>query len=302
MRAIVTGGAGFIGSHLTELLLSKGIEVTVLDNLCSGTLANLKAVEKHPNYTFIQSDIRNCEEIKPIFRQVDWVFHLAGLVSAPLSIQEPHHYFKTNLEGTLNVLEAARSAGVNRFLYAASCSCYGTPIKIPIEENDPISLQTPYAMTKYFAEQFVLKWAELYSLPVLSLRLFNVFGPRSSLIGGYGGVIGLLLDEKLHHVPLTIVGDGHQTRDFVYVKDVAKAFLIAAESTLSKNYFNVGSGKEHSIEQIVTLLDSPPVVYLGKNSWDAERFCADIHKIKEILGWQPKTSFEEGLRELLLLR
>src|SRR5579872_7509607 len=220
MKTVVTGGAGFIGSHLTDLLLSKGHSVTVIDNLCGGWMKNLKEAEKNPRFRFIQADIRDPKALKGVFDGVDWVFHLAALADIVPSIEKPRDYFETNVDGTFNILEACKKADVKRFLYAASSSCYGIPSQYPTSETTPASPQYPYALTKYLGEQLVLHWAQIYKLPTLSLRLFNVFGPRSRTTGVYGAVFGVFLAQKLHGKPYTVVGDGKQTRDFTFVSDI----------------------------------------------------------------------------------
>ncbi|MCH9704200.1 MAG: SDR family NAD(P)-dependent oxidoreductase, partial [Chlamydiae bacterium] len=245
MKTLVTGGAGFIGSHLAELLLRSGHEVVVVDNLNSGRLKNLDAIAHDPLFKFCPVDIRDKEALKECFFGVDWVFHLAGLADIVPSIENPKDYFEVNVDGTFNVLECAREVKAKRFVYAASSSCYGIPKNYPTPETEPISPQYPYALTKYLGEELVMHWAQLYNLPALSLRLFNVFGPRSRTSGTYGAVFGVFLAQKLHDAPYTVVGDGTQTRDFTFVSDVARAFLTAAESSVCGEIFNVGSSDHY---------------------------------------------------------
>src|SRR5690242_19163396 len=228
MRTLVTGGAGFIGSHLTDFLLEKGHSVLVVDNLCGGWMKNLLEAEKKSNFRFVHADIRDKEALKGLFDEIDWVFHLAALADIVPSIEKPRDYFETNVDGTFNVLEEAKKANVKRFLYAASSSCYGIPSKYPTPETASACPQYPYALTKYLGEQLVMHWAKIYNFPALSLRLFNVFGPRSRTTGVYGAVFGVFLAQKLNGKPFTIVGDGNQTRDFTFVADVVDAFYSAA--------------------------------------------------------------------------
>ena len=195
MKALITGGAGFIGSHLTDLLLAEGHTVIVVDNLCGGWKKNLIQAEKNPHFRFVQTDIRKPQELAPHFAGIDWVFHLAALADIVPSIEKPRDYFETNVDGTFNVLEAAKQAHVKRFLYAASSSCYGIAQQYPTPETAPIAPQYPYALTKYLGEQLVLHWAQVYKLPALSLRLFNVFGPRSRTTGVHGAVFGAFLAQ-----------------------------------------------------------------------------------------------------------
>ena len=214
MKALVTGGAGFIGSHLAELLLANGHEVVVIDNLAGGRKENLRQLGANGGLTLHLADIRDRQSIAPHFAGVDWVFHLAGLADIVPSIESPVSYFETNVTGTLNVLESARQAGVRRLVYAASSSSYGVPDAYPTPETAPIAPKYPYALTKYMGEELVLHWAQTYKLAALSLRLFNVYGPRSRTSGAYGAVFGVFLAQKLHGKPFTVVGDGTETRDF----------------------------------------------------------------------------------------
>jgi UDP-glucose 4-epimerase len=298
MRALITGGAGFIGSHLTELLLSQGHEVLVIDNLSSGRLSNLKKVENHPGYSFHPIDIRKRELLEPLFEEIDWVFHLAGLADIVPSIENPQSYFEVNVDGTFHVLESARKYRCKRIIYAASSSCYGIPQIYPTPEKAPITPQYPYALTKYLGEQLVIHWNRVYHLETVSLRLFNVYGPRSRTTGTYGAVFGVFLTQKLHNKPFTVVGDGTQTRDFTYVSDVASAFLQAAESSEAGEVFNVGSAHHHSVNHLVELLKGE-VVYIPKRPGEPDCTFANIEKIQKRLNWNPNISFEEGVARLL---
>lgn len=298
MRALVTGGAGFIGSHLSERLLALGHEVAIVDDLSSGRLQNLRTFEHHAALSVHRIDIRNRAQLKPCFAGVDWVFHLAGLADIVPSIETPEFYFDTNVQGTFHVLECARAAKTKRFIYAASSSSYGIPDLYPTPETAAISPQYPYALTKYMGEELVLHWARTYKLPALSLRLFNVYGPRSRTTGAYGAVFGVFLAQKIHGKPFTVVGDGHQTRDFTYVTDVADAFLRAAESDLSGEAMNVGSGGHYSVNRLVELLGGD-VVRIPKRPGEPDCTFADIGKITRLLGWQPTVAFEQGVGQML---
>lgn len=298
MRALVTGGAGFIGSHLVEMLVASGHEVIALDNLNSGRLKNLAPVINHPLFSFHEMDIRDKESIIPLFEGVDWVFHLAGLADIVPSIENPREYYSVNVEGTFNVLEAARAANVKRFIYAASSSSYGIPEIYPTPENAKISPQYPYALTKYLGEELVMHWEKVYKLPAISLRLFNVYGPRSRTGGTYGAVFGVFLAQKLHGRPFTVVGDGTQTRDFTFVSDVARAFLAAAASELTGEVYNVGSSNHYSVNYLVELIGGS-VVYIPKRPGEPDCTFADIAKIRSQLGWRAEVSFEEGVAKLL---
>lgn len=298
LRALVTGGAGFIGSHLTELLLAKGYEVIVTDSFIGGRRSNLKNVQDHPLLSVVESDIRKKEKIAPLFEGVDHVFHLAGLADIVPSIEKPKEYFETNVNGTFNVLECSREAQVKKVLYAASSTCYGIPSVYPTPEDAPMSPQYPYALTKYMGEELVMHWHKLYNLPTISLRLFNVFGPRARTSGTYGAVFGVFLAQKLNNRPYTVVGDGCQTRDFTYVTDVADAFYTAANSSLSGEILNVGSSGHYSINYLVSLLKGD-VVHVPKRPGEPDCTFANTSKIERLLGWKAQVSFEEGVNLLL---
>jgi UDP-glucose 4-epimerase len=298
-KAVVTGGAGFIGSHLTEALLAAGHEVTVLDNFSNGRRENLAGMIGHPGLTVHEVDVAaGPERLREYFAGVDWAFHLAALADIVPSIERPADYHRSNVVGTFSVLEAARAAGVRRFLYAASSSCYGIPDDYPTPETAPIRPMYPYAMTKRLGEEYVLHWAQVYKLPCVALRLFNVYGPRSRTTGAYGAVFGVFLAQKLAGKPFTVVGAGTQTRDFTFVTDVADAFIRAAESDVSGDVFNVGSGGTYSVNQLISLLGGP-VEHLPKRPGEPDCTWADITKISRILGWKPKVGFAEGVKAML---
>lgn len=298
MKTLVTGGCGFIGSHLSEMLLALGHEVVILDNLACGRKANIKTFEAHPKLSFHQVDICDRAAMQAHFHGVDWVFHMAGLADIVPSIEQPESYFETNVAGTLNVLQCARDAGVKRLVYAASSSSYGIPDVYPTPETSPITPLYPYALTKYMGEELVLHWAKTYKLPAVSLRLFNVYGPRSRTSGAYGAVFGVFLAQKLNGKPFTVVGDGTQTRDFTYVTDVAAAFIKAAQSEVSGEAINVGSGNHYSVNRLVELLGGP-VVYIPKRPGEPDCTFADTKKIRSLLAWEPKVTFEVGVKNML---
>ena len=298
LRALVTGGAGFIGSHLVERLLNDGHHVVVLDNFSSGNTENLTHLTNTRNLFVHHVDVANHEAIQPFFRGVDWVFHLAALADIVPSIQHPLNYHHANVDGTVAVLEAARQAGVKRFVYAASSSCYGIPDAYPTPETAPIQPQYPYALTKYLGEQCVRHWHQVYGLPCVTLRLFNVYGPRSRTSGTYGAVFGVFLAQKLAGKPFTVVGDGTQTRDFTFVTDVAAAFAQAAASDLAGEILNVGSGNTYSVNQLVEHLGGE-AAYIPKRPGEPDCTFADISKITAALNWKPTVSFAEGVRIML---
>lgn len=296
--AVVTGGAGFIGSHLVERLLKDGHRVRVIDSLATGRLENLSALRGNPALSFQRLDTTDRAGIAPVFKGADWVFHLAALADIVPSIVNPLQYHRANVDGTIGVLEMARAAGVKRFLYAASSSCYGIPDQYPTPETAPMRPMYPYALTKYLGEQYVMHWAQVYRMPCVSLRLFNVFGPRSRTTGAYGAVFGVFLAQKLAGKPLTVVGDGTQTRDFTFVTDVADAFVRAAESDAAGECLNVGSGGTYSVNRLVELLGGRST-RIPKRPGEPDKTFADVAKIRRVLGWRAKVGFEEGVRAML---
>lgn len=298
-RVAVTGGAGFIGSHLVDRLLADGHEVTVFDDFSTGRPENLAHLAGHSNLEVHRVDISNHDMILPMLNGVDWVFHMAALADIVPSVQHPLRYHRSNVDGTISVLEASRKAGVRRFIYTASSSCYGIPDAYPTPESAPIRPQYPYALTKYLGEQIAMHWHDVYALPVVSLRLFNVYGPRSRTSGTYGAVFGVFLAQKLAGKPLTIVGDGNQTRDFTFVTDVVNAFVTAASSPVSGEIFNVGSGNTYSVNRLVELLGAGQATHIPKRPGEPECTFADTSKIQRTLGWRPKVSFEEGVQIML---
>jgi UDP-glucose 4-epimerase len=298
MRALVTGGAGFIGSHICQELLSKGHHVLAIDNLASGRLDNFKEFGDTKNFEFHKIDILDRDGLTSLFKGVEWVFHMAGLADIVPSIEKPELYFDVNVKGTLNVLEAAKDGGVKKFTYAASSSSYGIPETFPTPETASIAPQYPYALTKYLGEELVLHWSQTYKLPAISLRLFNVYGPRSRTSGTYGAVFGVFLAQKLNNKPFTVVGDGNQTRDFTFVTDVANAFILAAESELSGEFLNVGSGDTYSVNRLVELLGGD-VEYIPKRPGEPDCTFADVSKIERLLGWKAKVSLEKGVQKMI---
>ena len=298
MRAVVTGGAGFIGSHVVERLLADGDDVLVLDNLSTGQLENLAHVRQEPRLAVEVVDVTDERAVGRWVRPGDRVFHLAALADIVPSIQQPLEYFRANVTGTAVVLEAARRGGASRFVYAASSSCYGIPEIYPTPEEAPLQPQYPYAATKALGEQLVLHWGQVYKLPVISLRFFNVYGPRARTSGAYGAVFGVFLAQKLAGKPFTVVGDGTQRRDFVFVTDVADAMVRAASAECRGEILNVGSGSPQSINRLTELLGGE-AVHVPKRPGEPDCTWADIRRIREILGWEPRVSLEEGVGVML---
>jgi UDP-glucose 4-epimerase len=297
-NVVVTGGAGFIGSHMVDRLLYDGHCVTVLDNFSTGRPENLAEHKGNDRLKLIQADISDFEKIKGFFKGIDWVFHLAALADIVPSIVNPMGYYRSNILGTANVVEASRLNGVGKLVYAASSSCYGIADITPTPETAPTQPQYPYALTKYLGEHTVMHWGLVYKLPVVALRLFNVYGPRSRTSGTYGAVFGVFLAQKLGNKPFTVVGDGTQTRDFTFVTDVVNAFITAAESKCKDEIMNVGSGNTYSVNRLVELLGGD-VVHIPKRPGEPDCTFADTAKIRKLLGWKPIVSFEEGVKIML---
>lgn len=295
--AVVTGGAGFIGSHMVDLLAHEGFRVHIIDNLYGGHLQNISQHTANPNVVFEEMDIRHLPVNHSLFRGADYIFHFAGIGDIVPSIEKPAEYMDVNVQGTVKVLEAAREAKVMKLIYAASSSCYGLA-DTPTSEDHPIQPQYPYALSKYQGEQACFHWHKVYKLPINSIRIFNAYGRRSRTSGAYGAVFGVFLRQKLANHPYTVVGDGTQRRDFLYVTDVAKAFYKAAQAGMEGEVFNLGAGNPQSVNRLVELLGGE-VLYIPKRPGEPNCTWADIRKITEQLGWKQEISFEEGVQKIL---
>jgi UDP-glucose 4-epimerase len=295
--AIVTGGAGFIGSHMVDTLMESNYDVRVIDNLTVGTLDNLKSHQSDSRLTVDETDIRNLDPSSPVFRGVNHVFHFAGIGEIVPSIENPTEYMDVNIQGTVKVLEGARHNDINKFVYAASSSCYGLA-RTPTSEDHPIEPKYPYALSKYLGETACFHWHQVYGLPVNSIRIFNAFGTRQRTSGTYGAVFGVFLRQKLAGTPFTVVGDGTQTRDFLYVSDVASAFLLAANTEVTGRTFNLGAGDPQPVNRLVELLGGD-VTYIPKRPGEPDCTWAKIDRIKNELGWEQQVSFEDGVAEVV---
>jgi UDP-glucose 4-epimerase len=296
---LVTGGAGFIGSHLVDRLLSLGRQVRVVDNFASGNPRNLAQHHGNGALEIVQGDVADSVTMKAAAAGVERIFHLAALADIVPSIQNPEGYFRANVDGTFATLQAARAAGVRRFVYVASSSCYGIPDVYPTPEDAEIRPQYPYALTKWLGECQVMHWAQVYKLPAVSLRFFNIYGPRARTSGTYGAVFGVFLAQILANKPLTIVGDGEQRRDFTYVSDAVEALLAAAQSNRSGRCYNVGSDNPVSVNHLVRLLGDRETVHIPKRPGEPDCTFADTRRIKAELGWSSRVSIEEGVEKLL---
>jgi UDP-glucose 4-epimerase len=295
--AVVTGGAGFIGSHMVDLLIARGFQVRAIDSLIGGRVENVAQHKGNPAFVLEERDVRSYAPDDPLFKGAKYVFHFAGIGDIVPSIERPLEYLSVNVQGTAHMLECARQAKAGKFVYAASSSCYGLAA-VPTREDHPIAPQYPYALSKYQGEQAAFHWHQVYGLPVNSVRIFNAYGTRSRTSGAYGAVFGVFLKQKLAGKPFTVVGDGSQRRDFLYVTDVAKAFLAAAETNLVGRFWNLGAGNPQSVNRLIELLGGNRIG-IPKRPGEPECTWADISRIKSELDWKPEISFEEGVAKIV---
>ena len=295
-KIIITGGCGFIGSHLAEKLSNLGISVTILDNLSTGRIENIKNFKN--KIQFYKVDISNKKQISKYFKNVDIVFHCAALADIVPSIENPDLYFKSNVVGTQNIASLCVENKVKKIIYTASSSCYGIAKKTPTKENAKIDPKYPYALTKYLGEEILIHWSKLFNINLISLRLFNVYGPRSRTSGTYGAMFGTFLAQKISGSPLTIVGSGKQSRDFTYISDVIDAMIKASKSKIKFGVFNVGSGRTISVNYIVKLIGGK-TVKIPKRPGEPFITYANITKINKILNWKPRIRIEKGIEILI---
>jgi nucleoside-diphosphate-sugar epimerase len=295
-EVLVTGGAGFIGSHVAELLLGKGYFVTVLDNLGSGNREWLPAKAK-----FVEGDILDLEKLRELCKGKAAVFHLAAMSRVLPSLQGGAaaclHSAGQNILGTINVLVAAAEAKVGKLIYSASSTCYGNH-PAPHREDMPTGCHTPYAISKYSGELYALQFHRMYQLPVVCLRYFQVYGPRQPVKGEYAMVTGIFIDQWIRGQAITVHGDGSQRRDFVHVHDVAKANVMAFEEEVSGEVINVGTGTSHSIKELADLV-SGNQVFTATRPHDMKETLADVTKCRRLLGWVPEIDFVSGTRALI---
>jgi UDP-glucose 4-epimerase len=296
--AVVTGGAGFIGSHMVDRLLDEGFRVHVIDNLVGGRLENLAHRKGDPNLVVETRDVRDLAPVDKLFAGAKYVFHFAGIGDIVPSIDKPVDYLSTNVMGTVKVLECSRYAEVDKLVYAASSSCYGLA-DVPTPEDAPIQPEYPYALSKYMGEEAVLHWGRVYRLPVNSIRIFNAYGTRSKTSGAYGAVFGVFLAQKIAGKPFTLVGDGTQRRDFLFVTDVADAFFLGATTDRVNEVYNLGAGNPQTVNRLIELLGGGEVVHVPKRPGEPDCTWADITKIQRHLGWKQRVYFEEGVGQML---
>src|SRR3989338_11051574 len=293
-KVIVTGGAGFIGSNLVDKLIEDGDEVVVIDNLSTGKKENI-----NPRAKFIEADISNLKQINPHFAGIDYVFHCAALPRVQVSIEDPLTTHQVNVSGTLNVLLASRDAKVRRLVYSASSSAYGNVDKMPLTEDILPKPMSPYGAQKYFGEHYVRLFSLLYGLETVSLRYFNVYGPRMAFSGAYVTVIAVFLQQKKEGKKLTITGDGTQTRDFTYIDDVVRANNLAAtgEKVGRGEVINIGAGNNQTVSEVAAMIGGETQNILPRV--EPHDTLADIAQARALLGWQPETDFESGIKKTI---
>ncbi|MEY4747449.1 MAG: hypothetical protein RLZZ416_498 [Candidatus Parcubacteria bacterium] len=293
-KTVVTGGAGFIGSHLVDALIARGDEVHVVDNYAAGKREerlNAKAI-------YHEIDVRDYEKLAPIFKGATCVFHEAALPRVQFSIENPELTFSVNVLGTVSVLRAAKEGGVRRVIYAASSSAYGDQEQLPLSENMPAMPKSPYGLQKHMGELACKLWSDVYGLETVSLRYFNVYGPNFDPEGAYALVIGKFLKQRLENTPLTITGDGTQTRDYTHVSDIVRANLLAAESSRigAGEVINVGAGRNVSVNDLAAMIGGPTTHIEPRLEPHDTR--ADYSKAKQVLGWEPTIQLEDGIAAL----
>jgi UDP-glucose 4-epimerase len=295
MRTLVIGGAGFIGSHLVDALVREGCNVRILDNFATGRREYV-----NPAAQIREGDIRAIDSIRPAFAGIDCVFHTAALPRVMLSIEHPVETHMVNVVGTLNSLIAARDAGVGRFIYSGSSSVYGDQDALPLRETMTPNPLNPYALQKLTGEQYTRMFHRLFGMKTLTLRYFNVYGPRMTTEGAYVTVVGVFIRERLAGRPLTIHGDGTQTRDFTYVSDVARANLAAMNCVIADGRaVNIGRGNAMSVNEIAAVVGGP-TVYSERRPGDARATLADLTESRKVLGWEPQVDTVAAVRELVL--
>jgi UDP-glucose 4-epimerase len=304
-KVLVTGGAGFIGSHLVDRLLKQGCKVIVLDNLSTGKLENLKGRLGDPGFKFVKGDVRDRRDVEEAVKDVDAVFHLAAITSVPYSVRRPNVTRQVNVEGARNLLEACLRGRVERFIYVSSCAVYGEPEYLPIDEKHPARPISPYAESKLEAERLCREFQETYGLKTTVLRPFNVYG-LGMRNDQYGGVIARFIERLRIGKPPIIYGDGEQTRDFIHVEDAVRAMILALESEKAVGRtFNVATGSPTSVNRlaqlIIDLFEAKGIKPKHRKArvGDVKHSYANIQEAKAILGFEPKISLKEGLSTLL---
>lgn len=293
MKYLVTGGAGFVGSNLVDELINRGNQVVVIDNLSTGKKENLNSKAE-----FYNVDVCDFEKIKPLFNGVDYVFHLAALPRVAMSVEDPVKTSKVNVLGTINVFKASVDAGVKRVIFYSSSAVYGNGYEKPIKENFITEPVSPYGLHKLVGEHFAKLFLDLYKLPIVCLRFFNIYGPRIDFDSDYGLVVGKFLYARLNNKPLTIFGDGKQTRDFCYVADAVDVSIKAAESKNLKGgeVINISGDRYCSINEIAEIIGGE-IIHLPARKGDPLHICADKSLSQKLLNWKPKVKLEEGIEK-----
>lgn len=293
-KVVVTGGAGFIGSHIVDAYVETGADVHVIDNYAAGKRED----RINPKATYHDVDVRNFDDIAPIIAGATYVFHEAALPRVQFSIEHPSETFSVNVDGTVNALRASVEGKVSRFIYAASSSAYGDQEKLPLSEDMPAEPKSPYGLQKYIGELACRLWSDVYEQETVSLRYFNVYGPKFDPEGAYALVIAKFLKQKQEGVPLTITGDGSQTRDFTHISDVVRANMLAAESTNvgAGEVINIGAGRNVSVNELAQMIGGPSVHVEAR--LEPHDTLADTRKARELLGWEPAVKLEDGIAEL----
>jgi len=303
-RALVTGGAGFIGSHITDRLLKNGLDVTVIDDLSSGRLENIRAHTRKSGFLFVKGDIRDPIAVKKAVKDADVVFHEAGFVGVTESINEPILTNDVNVNGALNLLESSLKAGVKRFILASSAAVYGDPRTVPIKEDSPIHPESPYAVSKMVTELYAGTYFRVYGLETVCLRYFNVYGPRQAF-GPHARVITAFVDDLIKNRQPTIYGDGEQTRDFLHVKDAVQANMLAMEKNCAGEVLNIATGSSVTIKNLLEIIKTAmnksevEPKYVAKKPHDIHDSWGDINRAKKILGFKPEVTLEDGIKDFI---
>lgn len=305
MRTLVTGGAGFIGSHIAHRLLEGGHEVVVLDNFFSGKRENIAAIGK--DVKVIEGDVRNLETVEKAAAGCELVYHEAAIVSVPFSVERPQESHDVNIQGTFNVLQAARKSGTKRVVFASSAAIYGEEPTLPKRESMRAEPMSPYGVEKITGEHYLATWSKLFGVETVALRYFNVFGQRQDPKSPYSGVISIFVDRILAGKPITFFGDGSQSRDFVFVANVVDANILAGTAdakVVSGQAFNVACGKRTTLVELATMIEraagkTVERSFAESRAGDIKDSLADITRAKESLGYAPKVEVEEGLKRLV---
>lgn len=307
MRILITGGAGFLGSHLAEKYVNQGHKVFVIDNLLNGNLNNIRTLLHRKNFKFIHDDIRNQELYSKLPTDLDAIIHLAAQIHVDKSIVNPEETFSINVGGTMKILEFARMHDISKILFASTSEIYGSAKYVPMDEDHPLAAQHPYGVSKIAADRLCYTFNETYNLGIDIVRCFNFFGPRQK-DSGYGGVIAIFINRVLQNKPPIIYGDGRQSRDYMYIEDVLEAYdkTLMSTNNPGKYGINFGSGTEYSVNDIADLVlkyassdKNLKAIHVDPRPTEVQRLFADISKAKNLLNFEPTIEFEKGI-ELLV--